>query len=148
MEDKGLDFFGATIYYYRESPYQDYMTVMINMMSDMDRLPQASIGEYGPDDKVIIHVNTVFMDLPIEQQLAILFHELGHWKLGHLRVRRWDLTERQQLEKEMEADKYAADHGHGVELAEMLGTLNCPQARARADNLREYNARKELQNAG
>ena len=67
-----------------------------------------------------IYVNRKFLGMNHEWQLSVLYHELGHIKLGHIAYP-WQTIQvfmgsESLVQREIEADLYAARMGHGKHL--------------------------------
>lgn len=75
----------------------------------------AGINSFGVP---IIVINNKCNDLPLAYRDAIIHHELGHIKLGHLDGKKKPSLRKRHLEKEFEADMYSQQKGYP-----MLGTL-------------------------
>ena len=80
----------------------------------------ASINSFGVP---IIVINNKCNDLPLAYRDAIIQHELGHIKLGHLEGDKIPSLRKRHLEKEFEADMYAQQKGYP-----MLETLQIMKA--------------------
>ncbi len=79
-----------------------------------------------------IVVGRAFFAFPPREQQAILMHEVGHVKMGHVRERMrhfWKIVLRPRefsamcQRQEIEADRFAAMCGYAVELAQALGRV-------------------------
>ena len=66
----------------------------------------------------IIVINNKCNDLPLAYRDAIIQHELGHIKLGHLDGKKKPSLRKRYLEKEFEADEYS--HNKGYPMIETL----------------------------
>ena len=60
----------------------------------------------------IIVINNKCNDLPLAYRDAIIHHELGHIKLGHLDDGKKSSLRKRHLEKEFEADMYSQQKGY------------------------------------
>ena len=75
----------------------------------------AGINSFG---EPVIIINKKCNDLPEEYRNAIIQHELGHIKLGHLDGKKKPSLRKRYLEKEFEADEYS--HNKGYPMIETL----------------------------
>ena len=75
----------------------------------------ASVNAFGIP---IIVINNKCNDLPLAYRDAIIHHELGHIKLGHLDGKKKPSLHKRYLEKEFEADEYS--HNKGYPMIETL----------------------------
>ena len=75
----------------------------------------AGINSFGMP---IIIINNKCNDLPEAYRDAIIHHELGHIKLGHLDGKKKPSLRKRYLEKEFEADEYS--HNKGYPMIETL----------------------------
>ncbi len=66
----------------------------------------------------VIIINNKCNDLPLAYRDAIIHHELGHIKLGHLDGKKKPSLRKRYLEKEFEADEYS--HSKGYPMLETL----------------------------
>ena len=72
----------------------------------------------------VIIINNKCNDLPLAYRDAIIHHELGHIKLGHLDGDKKPSLRKRYLEKEFEADMYAQQKGYDmVKVLEMMKTI-------------------------
>ena len=72
----------------------------------------------------IIVINNKCNDLPEEYRNAIIQHELGHIKLGHLDGKKIPSLRERHLEKEFEADLYSQQKGYPMlETLRMMKTI-------------------------
>ena len=72
----------------------------------------------------IIVINNKCNNLPKEYRDAIIAHELGHIKLGHLDGDKIPSLRERHLEKEFEADMYAQQKGYDmVKVLELMKTI-------------------------
>ena len=72
----------------------------------------------------IIVINNKCNDLPLAYRDAIIQHELGHIKLGHLDSKKIPSLRERHLEKEFEADMYAQQKGYPMlETLKMMKTI-------------------------
>lgn len=72
----------------------------------------------------IIVINNKCNNLPKEYRDAVIAHELGHIKLGHLDGDKIPSLRKRHLEKEFEADMYAQQKGYDmVKVLEMMKTI-------------------------
>ena len=90
-------------------------------------LPKDVIGAFATTNSFgvpIIVINNKCNDLPLAYRDAIIQHELGHIKLGHLDDgKRASLRER-HLEKEFEADMYSHNKGYPIlETLKLMKTI-------------------------
>lgn len=76
-----------------------------------------------------IHVGHAFLVLAHRQKIAVLLHEVGHIKRRHI-LRRvlnfWRLRKAFALlcaRQELEADAFAAEHGYGRDLLQVLRAI-------------------------
>lgn len=69
----------------------------------------AGINSFGMP---IILINNKCNDLPLAYRDAIIHHELGHIKLGHLDDKKKSSLRKRHLEKEFEADMYSQQKGY------------------------------------
>lgn len=80
----------------------------------------AGINSFGMP---IIIINNKCNDLPLAYRDAIIHHELGHIKLGHLDGKKTSLRKR-HLEKEFEADLYSQQKGYPmIETLKFMKTI-------------------------
>ena len=75
----------------------------------------AGINSFGMP---VIIINNKCNDLPLAYRDAIIHHELGHIKLGHLDGKKKPSLRKRYLEKEFEADLYS--HNKGYPMIETL----------------------------
>lgn len=75
----------------------------------------AGINSFGMP---VIIINNKCNDLPEAYRNAIIQHELGHIKLGHLDGKKKPSLRKRYLEKEFEADEYS--HNKGYPMIETL----------------------------
>ena len=75
----------------------------------------AGINSFGVP---IIIINNKCNELPETYRYAIIHHELGHIKLGHLDDKKKPSLRKRYLEKEFEADEYS--HNKGYPMIETL----------------------------
>lgn len=81
----------------------------------------AGINSFGVP---IIVINNKCNDLPLAYRDAIIHHELGHIKLGHLDGKKIPSLRERHLEKEFEADMYAQQKGYPMlETLRMMKTI-------------------------
>ena len=81
----------------------------------------AGINSFGVP---IIVINNKCNDLPETYRNAIIHHELGHIKLGHLDSKKKPSLRKRHLEKEFEADMYAQQKGYPMlETLQMMKTI-------------------------
>ena len=72
----------------------------------------------------VIIINNKCNDLPLAYRNAIIHHELGHIKLGHLDGKKIPSLRERHLEKEFEADMYAQQKGYPIlETLQMMKTI-------------------------
>ena len=72
----------------------------------------------------VIIINNKCNDLPLAYRDAIIHHELGHIKLGHLDGKKIPSLRERHLEKEFEADMYAQQKGYPMlETLQMMKTI-------------------------
>ncbi len=72
----------------------------------------------------IIVINNKCNNLPKEYRDAVIAHELGHIKLGHLDGDKIPSLRKRHLEKEFEADMYAQQKGYPIlETLQMMKTI-------------------------
>ena len=72
----------------------------------------------------IIVINNKCNELPEEYRNAIIQHELGHIKLGHLDGKKKPSLRKRYLEKEFEADMYSQQKGYPMlETLRMMKTI-------------------------
>lgn len=72
----------------------------------------------------IIVINNKCNDLPLAYRDAIIHHELGHIKLGHLDGKKKPSLRKRYLEKEFEADLYSQQKGYPMlETLRMMKTI-------------------------
>ena len=72
----------------------------------------------------IIVINNKCNNLPKEYRDAVIAHELGHIKLGHLDGDKIPSLRERHLEKEFEADMYAQQKGYDmVKVLELMKTI-------------------------
>lgn len=72
----------------------------------------------------IIVINNKCNDLPLAYRDAIIQHELGHIKLGHLDGKKKPSLRKRYLEKEFEADMYSHNKGYPMlETLRMMKTI-------------------------
>lgn len=83
-----------------------------------------------------IVIGRAFLAFPPREQQAILLHEVGHVKMGHIWQRAkafWKVIFRPTAfaalcqRQEFEADRFAAHCGYGAELAQVLGRVQPAQ---------------------
>ena len=90
-------------------------------------LPKDVIGAFAVINSFgmpIIIINNKCNDLPKEYRNAIIQHELGHIKLGHLDGDKTPSLRKRYLEKEFEADLYAQQKGYPMlETLQMMKTI-------------------------
>ena len=85
----------------------------------------------------VIVINNKCNDLPLEYRNAIIQHELGHIKLGHLDGKKIPSLRKRHLEKEFEADMYAQQKGYPMlETLQMMKTIFTDKK-----NLKEFDKR-------
>ena len=81
----------------------------------------ASINSFGMP---VIIINNKCNDLPLAYRDAIIHHELGHIKLGHLDGKKKPSLRKRYLEKEFEADMYSQQKGYPMlETLRMMKTI-------------------------
>ena len=81
----------------------------------------AGINSYGMP---VILINNKCNELPKEYRNAIIQHELGHIKLGHLEDGKKSSLRKRHLEKEFEADLYSQQKGYPMlETLQMMKTI-------------------------
>ena len=81
----------------------------------------AGINSFGVP---IIVINNKCNDLPLAYRDAIIHHELGHIKLGHLDGKKIPSLRKRHLEKEFEADMYSQQKGYPMlETLRMMKTI-------------------------
>ena len=81
----------------------------------------AGINSFGAP---VIIINNKCNDLPLAYRDAIIHHELGHIKLGHLDGKKIPSLRERHLEKEFEADMYAQQKGYPMlETLQMMKTI-------------------------
>ena len=72
----------------------------------------------------IIVINNKCNELPKEYRNAVIHHELGHIKLGHLDGKKIPSLRKRYLEKEFEADLYSQQKGYPMlETLQMMKTI-------------------------
>ena len=84
-------------------------------------LPKDVVGAFAATNNFgipIIIINNKCNNLPKEYRDAIIHHELGHIKLGHLDGKKKPSLRKRYLEKEFEADEYS--HNKGYPMIETL----------------------------
>ena len=80
----------------------------------------------GNSTSAVIYVNSGLLALPKENQMAWLYHEIGHVKKMHLdNQKKHALVKRllgfkESIDIEIEADKYAADNGYAQAMYDNL----------------------------
>ena len=80
----------------------------------------------GNSTAAVIYVNSGLLALPKENQMAWLYHEIGHVKKMHLdNQKKHALVKRllgfkESIDIEIEADKYAADNGYAQAMYDNL----------------------------
>ena len=80
----------------------------------------------GNSNKANIFVNSALLALPKDNQMAWLYHELGHVKLLHLDTQKKHalvkrlLGVQESIDIEIAADKYAADNGYAQAMYDNL----------------------------
>ena len=85
----------------------------------------------------VIVINNKCNDLPLAYRDAIIQHELGHIKLGHLDGKKIPSLRKRHLEKEFEADMYAQQKGYPMlETLQMMKTIFTDKK-----NLKEFDKR-------
>ena len=81
----------------------------------------AAVNNFGIS---IIVINNKCNNLPKEYRDAVIAHELGHIKLGHLDGDKIPSLRERHLEKEFEADMYAQQKGYDmVKVLELMKTI-------------------------
>ena len=81
----------------------------------------AGINSFGVP---IILINNKCNELPETYRNAIIHHELGHIKLGHLDGKKKPSLRKRYLEKEFEADLYSQQKGYPMlETLQMMKTI-------------------------
>ena len=81
----------------------------------------AAVNDFGIS---IIVINNKCNNLPKEYRDAIIHHELGHIKLGHLDGKKKPSLRKRYLEKEFEADEYSHNKGYPMlETLKMMKTI-------------------------
>ena len=81
----------------------------------------AGINSFGMP---VIIINNKCNDLPEAYRNAIIHHELGHIKLGHLNGKKIPSLRERHLEKEFEADMYSQQKGYPMlETLRMMKTI-------------------------
>ena len=81
----------------------------------------AGINSFGVP---IILINNKCNELPETYRNAIIQHELGHIKLGHLDGKKKPSLRKRYLEKEFEADMYSQQKGYPMlETLQMMKTI-------------------------
>ena len=81
----------------------------------------AGINSFGTP---VIVINNKCNELPKEYRNAVIHHELGHIKLGHLDGKKIPSLRERHLEKEFEADMYAQQKGYPMlETLQMMKTI-------------------------
>ena len=90
-------------------------------------LPKDVIGAFATTNSFgvpIIIINNKCNDLPLAYRDAIIHHELGHIKLGHLDDGKKSSLRKRYLEKEFEADLYSQQKGYPMlETLRMMKTI-------------------------
>ena len=90
-------------------------------------LPKDVVGAFAATNSVgvpIIVINNKCNDLPLAYRDAIIHHELGHIKLGHLDGKKIPSLRERHLEKEFEADMYSQQKGYPMlETLRMMKTI-------------------------
>ena len=85
------------------------------------------VGAFAATNNFGIHIiiiNNKCNNLPKEYRDAIIAHELGHIKLGHLDGDKKLSLRKRYLEKEFEADMYAQQKGYDmVKVLELMKTI-------------------------
>ena len=84
-------------------------------------LPKDVVGAFAATNSFgvpVIIINNKCNDLPLAYRDAIIHHELGHIKLGHLDGDKKPSLRERHLEKEFEADMYS--HNKGYPMLETL----------------------------
>ena len=72
----------------------------------------------------VIIINNKCNDLPLAYRDAIIHHELGHIKLGHLDGKKIPSLRKRHIEKEFEADMYSQQKGYPMlETLQMMKTI-------------------------
>ncbi len=89
------------------------------------REPLAVSRGIWPRKRII--VGDAFFRHSLREQAAILHHEVAHCLKFHLEIRYllvpvfWsDLATRVAIRQELDADRFAADHGYGVDLLNVI----------------------------
>ena len=81
----------------------------------------AAVTNFGAP---VIIINNKCNNLPKEYRDAVIAHELGHIKLGHLDGDKIPSLRERHLEKEFEADMYAQQKGYDmVKVLELMKTI-------------------------
>ena len=81
----------------------------------------AAVNSFGAP---VIIINNKCNNLPKEYRDAVIAHELGHIKLGHLDGDKIPSLRERHLEKEFEADMYAQQKGYDmVKVLELMKTI-------------------------
>ena len=81
----------------------------------------AGINSFGAP---VIIINNKCNDLPLAYRDAIIHHELGHIKLGHLDGDKIPSLRKRHLEKEFEADMYSQQKGYPmIETLKFMKTI-------------------------
>ena len=81
----------------------------------------AGINSFGMP---VIIINNKCNELPLAYRDAIIHHELGHIKLGHLDGKKKPSLRKRYLEKEFEADMYSQQKGYPMlETLRMMKTV-------------------------
>ena len=81
----------------------------------------AGVNSFGVP---VIIINNKCNDLPLAYRDAIIHHELGHIKLGHLDGKKKPSLRKRYLEKEFEADLYSQQKGYPMlETLRMMKTI-------------------------
>ena len=90
-------------------------------------LPKDVIGAFATTNSFgvpVIIINNKCNDLPLAYRDAIIQHELGHIKLGHLDGKKKPSLRKRYLEKEFEADMYSQQKGYPMlETLRMMKTI-------------------------
>ena len=90
-------------------------------------LPKDVIGAFAATNSFgvpIIVINNKCNELPKEYRNAVIHHELGHIKLGHLDGKKIPSLRKRYLEKEFEADMYSQQKGYPMlETLRMMKTI-------------------------
>ena len=72
----------------------------------------------------VIIINNKCNELPLAYRDAIIHHELGHIKLGHLDGKKIPSLRKRHIEKEFEADMYSQQNGYPMlETLQMMKTI-------------------------